>query len=139
MSFSGGLSLKRGDGATPTEVFTLIPKVFSMGGLGSANPNIDVTSWDSSAKEYISGLADGQDVTIECNRVLGDATQQALIADVESKLNRNFEFAMTDGTSTETFSFALAMSSWAVNPANEDKHTLTITGKISGSITRVTA
>ncbi len=137
MSFSNGLGLSRGDGAG-TEVFTRIPKVFSMGGLGAANPTIDVTTWDSTAKEYIAGLADGQEVTIEMNRVLSDTTQEALIADVDGKLNRNFEFTMTDGTSTETFEFTLAMTSWAITPSGEDKHTLTVTGKISGAIVRAT-
>jgi len=138
MSFTSGLVLKRGDGAG-TEVFTAVTKVFSMSGLGAANPTIDVTNWDSSAKEYIAGLADGQEVTIEMNRVLSDTQQEGLISDVTSKLNRNFELTMSDGTSTETFSFAMSMSAWVINPANEDKHTLSITGKISGAITRATA
>ena len=137
MSFTSGLTLSRGDGAT-TEVFTAVPKVISMGGLGAANSQIDATTWDSTAKEFISGLAEGQEVTIEANRVLSDVTQEALIADVVAKLNRNFELAMTDGTSTETLSFTLAMLSWNINPANEDKHTLTVTGKISGAILRAT-
>ena len=137
MSFTGGLVLRRGDGAG-TEVFTLIPEVFSMSGLGSTNSTIDVTTWESTSKEYISGLADGQNVTIECNRVLNDTEQEALIADVESKLTRNFELDMGDGTVVETFSFALAMLTWTISPAGEDKHTLSIEGKLTGAITRVT-
>lgn len=138
MSFAGGLALRRGDGATPTEVFTAVPKVNSLSGLGAVNPTIDVTNWDSTAKEYIAGLADGQEVTIEMNRVLGDAQQDGLIADVDGKLNRNFEFDMDDGGQVETFDFTLAMTSWSVTPNNEDKHILSVSGKISGAITRAT-
>ena len=137
MSFTGGLVLRVGDGAG-TEVFTLVPKVFSLSGLGATNSQIDATTFESTAKEYISGLADGQEVTIECNRVLSDASQESLITDVISKINRNFEFDMGDGTAVETFSFTLAMLSYVINPANEDKHTLSVTGKISGAITRAT-
>ncbi|MCP5004528.1 MAG: hypothetical protein GY941_11415 [Planctomycetes bacterium] len=138
MAFTGGLVLKRGDGAA-TEAFVLIPEVFSMSGLGAANPTIDVTSFDSTAKEFIAGLPEGQEVTIECNRVLSNTVQEGLITDVQSKLNRNFTLDMGDGSVTEVFSFTLTMQSWAVNPANEDKHTLSITGKISGAITRATS
>ncbi len=138
MAFTGGLVLKRGDGAA-TEAFTLIPEVFSMSGLGAANPTIDVTSFDSTAKEFIAGLPEGQEVTIECNRVLSNTVQEGLITDVQSKLNRNFTLDMGDGSVTEVLSFTLTMQSWAVNPANEDKHTLSITGKISGAIVRATS
>lgn len=137
MAFTGGLQLRRGDGAV-TEVFTLISEVFNMGGLGQTNPTIKSTHWGSTAHEYIAGLADGDELSIEMNRILSDAQQDALIADVDNKLNRNFEFDMGDGVAVETFSFSLAMTSWQITPANEDRHTLTVSGKLSGAITRVT-
>jgi len=138
MSFSAGLELQLGNGATPTEVFTKIPKMISISGLGETAGTIDVTTWDSTAKEYILGLADGQDVTIEANRILSNTTQEALIADVVARKVRNFKLTMTDGAATETFSFALALTSWNITPNHEDKHTLSVNGKISGGITRAT-
>lgn len=135
MSFTDGLELRRGDGADP-EVFTRVGGVKSLSGLGEANPTIDVTDWDSTAKEYIAGLADGQEVTIELNRELENTQQSGLIEDIQNKVNRNFELDLDNGTSTETYSFQLAMTSWSISPNKEDAHILSVSGKLSGSIGR---
>lgn len=139
MSFTSGLGLMRGDGDEVSETFNRVPEVTSLSGLGATNPTIDVTSWDSTAKEYIGGLADGAEVTIELNRILSDDEQDGLISDVENKVNRNFTLAMDDQNETETFEFTLAMTGWTITPAQEDKHTLSVTGKLSGAITRSVA
>jgi predicted secreted protein len=60
-----GTLFKKGDGATPTEVFTTVPKITDV-----QSPNVktdlqDVTSHDSSGgfREFLPGLADGESVT----------------------------------------------------------------------------
>lgn len=62
---SQGMTIARGDGATPTEVFTTIPEVKSISGPdGSAN-EIDVTDLSSSAKEFRMGLQDEGNITLD--------------------------------------------------------------------------
>lgn len=134
-AFSCGLTFKRGDGEV-TEAFTSVGEVISLSGLGKTNELSEVTNFDSSCtREYIAGLADGQEINIECNYIPLDAQQQALITDVDNRSNRNFQFAMTDGTTTHTFDFTAACLAWVINPSVDGAHTISFTIKSSGAIT----
>ncbi len=133
-AFLNGVTIKRGDGAG-TEVFTAISEVLSMSGLGKTNPLVEVTNFDSTGREYIAGLADGTEISLECNYLPADTQQQALVADVDAGTVRNFEILITDGTTPLTYSFAVTPLSWVINPSFDDKNTLTFTLKISGAIT----
>lgn len=138
MSFTAGLTLSIGDGGDPTEVFTEVPKINSMDGLGQTSPDINVSTWESGAEEYISGLADGDEITVNMNKLVDNPVQDGLIADAKQKVNRNFELAVDDSTKTETFLFTLSLKSWKFIPGgNTEKHTIEVTGKISGEITSV--
>jgi len=134
-AFKGGLAVKHGDGGSP-EVFTAIEEVIDLGGLGLTNSLIDVTSHDSSAMEYIAGLADGSDLSVECNRVhTASNTQDAVQADVIAGNTVNFQVTLTDGTTVKTYAFAAVCLSWNVVPSFNDKTTYSLGLKISGSIT----
>jgi len=133
-AFLNGVTISRGDGAGP-EVFTPFPEVTSLSGLGKTNPLVEVTSFDSAAREYIAGLADGTEVTLEANYLPADAQQQGLIADVDGGLNRNFEILITDGVTPLTYAVTFTCLSWVINPSYDDKNTITFTLKISGDIT----
>lgn len=134
-AFKGGLTVKAGDGASP-EVFSAIEEVFSLGGFGVTNSLIDVTSHDSTAMEYIAGLADGSDLTIECNRVhTASNIQDDVKGYVDAGSTDNYQIALTDGTVSKTYSFAAVGISWNETPAVNDKNTISIGLKISGSIT----
>ena len=132
-AFLNGVTIQRGDGAG-TEVFNLFPEVTSMSGLGKTNPLVEVTNFDSTAKEYIAGLADGTEVTLEANYLPADTQQQGLIADVDAGLNRNFEILITDGTTPKTYAVTFTCLSWVLNPSYDDKNTISFTLKISGDI-----
>jgi len=133
-AFLNGVTIKRGDGAG-TEVFTAISEVLSMSGLGKTNPLVEVTSFDSTGREYIAGLADGTEIALECNYLPADTQQQGLISDVDAGTVRNFQILITDGTTPKTYAFAVTPLSWVINPSFDDKNTLTFTLKISGAIT----
>lgn len=134
-AFKGGLSVKHGDGAG-TEVFTAIEELISLSGLGKSNPLIDATSHDSSAREYIAGLPDGSELTIECNRVhTASNIQDAVIADIDAGNTTNYQITLTDGSNIKTYDFAAVNMSWDLGTSYEDKNTITFTLKISGAIT----
>ena len=137
--FSGGVQLKRGDGATPTEVFTLVPGVLVQPVLGSTNPLVDVSDYDSvQNKEFIGAyLSDGNEVDVEFNYDITDTQQQGVVSDVKNKTNRNYELVMTDGTDTITSSFTLTPLSWNRTPSFTEQHKLSARFKISGAITDV--
>lgn len=136
--FSGGVQLKRGDGATPTEVFTLVPGVLVQPVLGQTNELIEVSDYDSTDKEYIAAyLSDGNEVDIEFNYNLGETQQVGVVDDIKGKINRNYEMTVTDGTQTLTSSFTLTPLGWNRTPSFSEQHKLSARFKISGAIVDV--
>lgn len=136
--YIGGLVFKTGDGAAPgTGTFTTLPGVTSIGQVGKSNNLTRVTDFDSGlTEEYISGLSDGVEITLECNEDLSDTVQSALIADVDAGANRNIEIDRTDGTDSITLSFQTVAMGYNYVPSFEDANKLNFTLKITGDITR---
>ena len=137
MSFSGGLSLKVGDGGDP-EIFTQVPNIFNMSPVGSTKPLQKITGWDSKSEQYENGFPDGNDFSVEMIRELDNPVQDGLVNDVDNDVTRNFKLSMDNGTRVETFDLSVVLNSWNINPSNDDRHTLIITGKISDATTRAT-
>ncbi len=137
VAYTSGVTVKFSDNASP-EVYTAIEEVNSIDGLGKTNELIEVTHFASGGvKEYISGLADGDEVTIECNKVnTASAIQDDVMTAVDNKVNHNLEVTLTDGSNVETYTFLWTPLSWKVAPSVSDKNMITFTGKISGDITR---
>lgn len=134
-AFIGGLTFQRGNGASP-EVYSTVTETSTLGGFGKTNPLVDVTSHDSTAREYIAGLADGSELSVEGNRVHSSpSVQDALIADVDAGTTRNFKITLTDGTTPIVYTFAAVCLSWNITPSVDDKTTIAYTLKITGAIT----
>lgn len=127
------LKLQRGDGGGP-EVFTTIAEVTNFKGLDENAPQIDVTSLDSAAMEYIGGLVDGSEITFDCNFVGRDAQQQGLRADLRAGTTRNFKLIANDhATNPTTVTFAAVVTgapgiSAAVNQALKSSCKLKVSG-----------
>ena len=91
-----GLKLQRGNGATPTETFTLIGEITSLNGPDESAEQIDVTSFDSTAREFRAALVDSGEVSFDMNFVGSDAQQQGLRADIRAGTVRNFKLILPD-------------------------------------------
>lgn len=98
---SKGIKLQRGDGAG-SEVFTTIGELTNVKGPSSKAPQLDATSFDSTAMEFISGLSDGGEVTFDVNFVGSNAQQQGLRTDHVAGTVRNFKLILNDHASTPT-------------------------------------
>lgn len=134
-AFVANIYFERGDGGSP-ESFDRVCPVMSISGLGETNDLVDVTTFCSNGnREYISGLADGQELTIEANYETTSADLSAMIADVKAKTNKNYRVVVEDGSPTTVFSFAGTPLSWVLNPSVDDKNSISFTIKISGEIT----
>lgn len=134
-AFVGEMFLDRGNGASP-EVFTRICEVFGISGLGESNELVEATSFCSNgSREYIGGLADGEEITVECNYEQGDAGLLAMITDVKNKTTRNFRVSVEHSSPAEVFSFAAVCLSWTLNPSVDDRNTISFGLKITGSVT----
>lgn len=137
-AFLNGTVISWGSTAASPQ-YNVVPECRSISGLGKTNPLVEVTSFDSSAREYIAGLADGQEITLECNYLPGNTVQNAMITATNSGLNKDMKVVVTDSvhspTRTKTFTFSVTMLSWSLTPSYDDVNTMTFTMKISGDIT----
>ena len=137
-AFKGGLTFYRATSGSPE--YETIEEVYSISGLGKTNPLIDATSFDSTAMEYIAGLPDGKEITVECNRVhTSGNNQDNLITDVDNGSTIGIKITLTNASVspniTKTYTFNVVCLDWTINPSYSDKHTLSFTLKISGAIT----
>jgi hypothetical protein len=88
--------LQRGNGSTPTETFTTIGEITDTSGPDETAPQLEVTSFDSVAKEYAAGLVDSGEVPFTMNFVGDDAQQQGLRTDLRAGTVRNFKLIIPD-------------------------------------------
>ena len=128
-----GATLGLGDGASP-QVYTTIAEVLRCGPIGSTNPEVNVTNLDSTAQEYIAGLADGNTVEFEFNWVVGNTEQQSLRTSQAAGSTVNLQ--MTWDTSPQTVAqmdfVLLDFEMGETTP--EQQITGRVSGRISGSI-----
>ena len=124
-----------GTNASPI-VYTELPEVLSVSGIGQTNPLIEVTSFDSTAKEYIAGLADGTEVSIECNYIATNSAITGLLTNIEAGSTINFKATYTATSPNKRFTFQAVCLSYEIAPSFSDKNTIKFSLKVTGSITR---
>jgi hypothetical protein len=132
------VQLQRGQGDGPPETFVLIPEIITYKGPSSKAPQLDATSVDSVAMEFIAGLPDNGEFTFELNFVGTDAQHQGLRADMDAGTKRNFKFVLNDkpvgGTNPTSVAFAALVTQapelgGGVNQVVKGSATLKISGK----------
>lgn len=135
--FTGGISLKIDvDGAGD---FQTILGLTTPPTIGKSNPLVDVTDFDSSAKEYIGGLSDGQEFTATFHYDAASSTNTNLAllqTKVDTKANVDMQVVVTDGTNTDTYEFNVVPISWVLGGGPEEVATLEFSLKVSGAITK---
>ena len=129
-----GATLQLGSGASP-QVYTTIAEVLRCGPIGSTNPEVDVTNLDSTAKEYIAGLADGNTVEFTMNWVSGNAQQQSLRSSQAAGSTVNLRMKWPNSPQT-TAVFDLVLLNFEMGETTpEAQMTAQASGRVSGSIT----
>ncbi len=129
--------LQLGDAASP-ENFNTVEEVLTISGFGIQNELVDVTNFDSpnNSKEYIGGLADGAEITAECNYIDGVVTQQNnLRIAVGTAATRNFRLVYTGASPDQQWAFAAVCLGWEITPSPDQQNRISFRLKISGSIT----
>lgn len=141
-AFVGNIFLWRGDGGSP-EAFTQVCQNFGISGLGQTNEQVDSTTFCSGGvKEYIAGLADGSEMTLELNFETvtpGVALITSMIDDVKNKATRNLEIRCggdRDAPSDIKLIFHLTVTclSWVLTPSVSAKNAIAFGVKITGDI-----
>jgi hypothetical protein len=130
-----GIVIARGDGGSP-EAFTLIAEITDFDGPGGERPDIDVSSLDSLAREYLPGLTDNGDFSCTMNFLPVDA-QHVAIRDVdrlETATPRNFRITFTDAGLT-TATFAAFVKQYRPSGTVDDRVVANVTMRVTGEIT----
>lgn len=126
-------TLGLGSGASP-QVYTTIAEVLRCGSIGSSNPEVDVTNLDSTAKEYIAGLADGNNVDFEVNWISGNTEQASLRTSQAAGSTVNMQMVWQTSPNT-TAQFDLVLLGFEMGETTpESQVSASISGRISGSI-----
>ena len=133
-----GTLLKIGDGAA-SESFTTIAEVSNIGGPGLGLDPIDITNHSSTGgwKEFVGGLLDGGEVSLDINYDPTHATHDAstgLIKDMTDRTVRNFQLVFPD-TSSTTWTFAALVTAFETSEPVDDKLAASVTLKVSGQPT----
>ena len=128
-----GATLQLGSGASP-QVYTTIAEVLRCGPIGSTNPEVDVTNLDSTAKEYIAGLADGNSLEFDVNWISGNTQQTSLRTSQAAGSTVNIKMVWPTSPNT-TAVFDLVLLSFEISETSAESQVMaSISGRITGSI-----
>ena len=121
-----------GSGAILTVGAAAIAEVLRCSPIGGTNPEVDVTNLDSTAKEYIAGLSDGNTMDFDVNWIAGD-TEQELLRTAQAA-GSTVSMVMT-WPDTTVATFSLVMLSFEIGETTpEAQITATFSGRITGAI-----
>jgi len=103
---------------TGTDEFLTVAEVLSIGGPSQSRDMIDATSMDSTDqfKEFIGGLVDAGEVTMELNCIAADPEQQALVSGIYGAVGAwriawpNFDAASIEIEAVDTVDDELTMT-----------------------------
>ena len=127
-----GATLQLGSGASP-QVYTTIGEVLRCGPIGSTNPEVDVTNLDSTAKEYIAGLADGNTVEFDMNYIRGTQQDSLRTSQVAgSTVNLRMVWQTSPNTSAK---FDIVLLTWEIGETTPEGQVMaSVSGRITGAI-----
>lgn len=131
----GDFEFRIGDSSSP-EVFTKVAEVLSISPFGRTNPLLPVTNFDSGgSQEYIAGLADGDEVTLEVNFIGGNTSQQDFAKKVRVGTNFNIQIVYTGASPNLVFASAVTPIRGAVAPSATEQNRRLFAVKLSGDPT----
>jgi hypothetical protein len=126
-------TLQLGSGASP-QVYTTIAEVLRCGPIGSTNTEVDVTNLDSTAKEYIAGLADGNNVEFDVNWIAGNTQQTSLRTSQAAGSTVNLRMVWQTSPNTNA-QFDLVLLTFDIAETTPEQQVMaSISGRITGSI-----
>lgn len=132
---SQGITVGYGDGASP-EVFTTIANVTGVDGPSKENPEIDVTDLSSTAKEFIPGLVDNGEITLNLNFDVSNTTHDAVLDDLDAGTSRNYKITFANVSPSIAWTFNAFPRSFPVTAGVDQAATGTLTLRINGAVTR---
>jgi hypothetical protein len=125
-----------GDGNSP-ETFSDLCAAFDFGAIGEEKPLVDVTSYCDDARTYRNGLADGVEIPLQCNFIVGDTALVDLYNHYKNDTVPTFRIVVDDALASPNnfFEFAATVRAWNITGPIGEKAVLSFTLKISGAVT----
>lgn len=132
-----GSTLKLGDGGSP-EVFTAVAEITDISPPSMGRDLIEVTHHASPGgyREFISGLRDGGEVSLEANWLPTDATHDqvtGLLSYFDLNVTSNWQIVLPDTIATIEFTGFLTAFEGSLNIEEQGKLSCTI--KVVGPVT----
>lgn len=130
--------VERQDATTSPVSYDALEEVTDLSGVGETAPLVRATHFQSDSEEYIAGLADGDEISISCNRVhTSPSTQDQLVADKGSTITVRITDTDTSVSpnTTEVYTFQAVVLGWNITPQLGDVNKINYTLKISGGVT----
>lgn len=124
------------DGTADNAVFTVqipIGEITSFDGPGGTNSEIDITSLNSTSREFRNGLRDSGEVTLEMNFVPGNVGQVDL-RQQQANTNTPGRYVMTLSTA-QTITFSAFVREFSISGAVDDKVSASVTLRVTGDVT----
>jgi len=112
----------------------LIGEVKGWSGPSESTSEIDVTHLNSDAKEYLIGLVDNGELSLEVNFVVDDAVQIRMRKDMQDRVKRAWCIQLTDKDKHQIWGLGYVKSFPITGSAN-DAIRATIAIRITGKVT----
>lgn len=131
-----GTLLQFGDNSSPPQ-FTTLAEVNDITGPGMSRELPDATHMESPGgwREFIGGLKDAGEITVECNHLPENTTQDAntgVLALFASGERRTWRIVFPLGSPGVTWEMSAVVSAFEPNFPIDDKMGLSVTLKVSG-------
>ncbi len=135
--FVGFMYLEIAQPGSPT-TYARICEASGISGIGQVNALVDSTTFCSGAsREYIPGLADGSEITVDANYIVSSAVRRQMTAAVMARSTVEMRLVVDQdglGVFDEEYVFAAAALSFQLGPSIDEKNVIGYTFKISGDI-----
>ncbi len=128
-----GASFHLSNGTTLTE----IAEVFSVSPPNPQTDDVEATHYKSlnRTREYIAGLIDPGEITIEMNYIAGSASDLLLRAAQAAGAVREAKISLPTDDGTWDFEFPAIVKGYEVTAPVDDRMTATITLRVAGAVT----
>ena len=130
---SQGIQFDIGNGDDPL-TYTEVSEINSFSGFDGSAQEIDVTHLKSTGKEWLMGLQDFGQITLDCNHLPADAGQVLMRAAKASRAIQDFKLTFTDASTTEATFQGYVLSN-TISAGVDDKISGSFTIRISGDVT----
>ncbi|MFW0776206.1 MAG: hypothetical protein ACN2B6_00610 [Rickettsiales bacterium] len=105
--------------------------------VGESTPLVDVSHFQSEAREFIGGLPEGDEFSAECNDVIASPSVQQKIKALKGQ-TRRFRITLTNTrvspNTTRVYLQDLVILGWQQSPSVGEANKFTLNFKISGGV-----